>query len=86
MTEDAGLAQAQALLHELYVEVENITCKYENLARSLNRVSVRVEPDIRHRLSILRRELYEVHHLIDGLHRRFPETQERRLRSTVSTP
>ena len=74
MVEDAGAAQARALLRELCEQVADISHKLEAAERRGARTSVRgATHDRRHR-STLRRELYEAHRLIDGLHRRFPET------------
>jgi hypothetical protein len=74
MDDDAGAAQARALLRELYDHVAAISDKLEAAERGDHRTSVRgAARDRRHRLG-LRRELYEAHRLIDGLHRRYPET------------
>ena len=74
MVEDAGAAQARALLRELCEQVAEISHKLEAAERRGARTSIRgATHDRRHR-STLRRELYEAHRLIDGLHRRFPET------------
>jgi hypothetical protein len=77
MVEDAGAAQARALLRELCEQVAEISHKLEAAERRGARTSIRgATHDRRHR-STLRRELYEAHRLIDGLHRRFPETLPR---------
>jgi hypothetical protein len=77
MTEDAGAAQARALLRELGEHVAEISHKLEAAELRGARTSIRgATHDRRHR-STLRRELYEAHRLIDGLHRRYPETLPR---------
>jgi hypothetical protein len=74
MTDDAGAAQARALLRELGEHVAEISHKLEAAELRGARTSIRgATHDRRHR-STLRRELYEAHRLIDGLHRRYPET------------
>lgn len=75
MVDDAGSAQAGALLRELYEHVADISRKIELAEQRGCRTSARgAIHDHRHQ-SVLRRELYEAHRLIDGLHRRFPETE-----------
>lgn len=76
MVEDAGAAQARALIRELRDHVEVISRKIEKCERR-RQVSVRGEAHGRRIQSALRRELYETHRLIDGLHRRYPETSDR---------
>jgi hypothetical protein len=76
MAEDAGAAQARALLRELRDQVADISNKLEAVERD-PRTSIRGASHDRRRQSALRRELYEAHRLIDGLHRRFPETLPR---------
>lgn len=74
MVDDAGGAQAQALLGELYGHVVDISHKLEAADERNRRArahgNARKDPVA----GILRRELYEAHRLIDGLHRRFPHT------------
>ena len=74
MAEDAGAAQARALLRALSDQVIDISNKLEAAERHDPRTSIRGATHDRRRQSALRRELYEAHRLIDGLHRRFPET------------
>jgi len=74
MVEDAGAAQARALLRELGEHVAEISHKLEAAERRGARTSVRGATHDRKQQSTLRRELYEAHRLIDGLHRRYPET------------
>jgi hypothetical protein len=74
MGEDAGAAQARALLRELRDQVADISTKLEAAERHDPRTSIRGATHDRRRRSALRRELYEAHRLIDGLHCRFPET------------
>lgn len=74
MVEDAGAAQARALLREMHEQVFEISRKLETAERRHRRTSIRGASQDRRQLAALRRELYEVHHMIDGLHRRYPET------------
>lgn len=74
MVDDAGTSQARALLRELYGHVDDISRKLE---AADGRTLSAQRRGVRHRDPMaltLRHELYEVHRLIDGLHRRFPET------------
>lgn len=74
MVDDGGAAQARAFLLELHGHVRDISHRLE-LADERNRHAHRRGIPRRDPMAgILRRELYEVHRLIDGLHRRFPET------------
>jgi hypothetical protein len=74
MSEDAGAAQARLLLTELYEQIHEISRKLETAEMRGLRVSARGATHDRREQSQLRRDLYEAHHLVDGLHRRFPET------------
>jgi hypothetical protein len=74
MSDDAGAAQARALLRELGEHVVEISHKLEAAELRGSRTSVRGATHDRKHRSTLRRELYEAHRLIDGLHRRYPET------------
>ena len=74
MADDTGVLQAQALLRELYEQVERISRKVERAELRSPRTSVRGMAHDHRQRSELRRELYEAHRLIDGIHRRFPET------------
>jgi predicted nucleic acid-binding Zn-ribbon protein len=74
MIEDVGVAQARILLRELHEQVSDVSLKLERMERRGHRTSVRGAASDRRQQSELRRELYEAHRLIDGLHRRFPET------------
>ncbi len=68
------MSQARQFLAALYDQVAEISHKLEVVdarnRRARARGTARVDP----RAGDLRRELYEAHRLIDGLHRRFPET------------
>jgi uncharacterized membrane protein len=75
MFEDADTAQARELLHSLYAHVDEISEKLEAAEEKSEQVHGRVERVVRRRAASLRRELYEAHRLIDGLHCRFPATQ-----------
>ena len=75
MVEDAAEnAQARALLGELYGHVEDISHKLEAAEERNRRASARGNSRRDSTAGILRRELYEAHRLIDGLHRRYPQT------------
>ncbi|MET0698924.1 MAG: hypothetical protein ABWY93_04600 [Mycobacterium sp.] len=73
MIEDAGAAQARALLKELHGHVAELSQKIEAAEGRGHRASIRGAALDRRAHNTLRRELYEAHRLIDGLHRRFPE-------------
>ncbi len=73
MVEDTGAAQARALLRALHDHVAEITEKIEVAETRGHRASIRGAAQDRRQHSALRRDLYEAHRLIDGLHRRFPE-------------
>lgn len=81
MVDDAGNAQAKALLSELYGHVADISHKLEAADQRNRRASARGNSRRDPIAGILRRELYEAHRLIDGLHRRYPQTvpESRRL-------
>jgi hypothetical protein len=81
--DDAGTAQARALLAELFDHVAEISHKIE-IVEHHRRSSARGASLDRRQHSELRRELYEVHRLIDGLHRRFPQTDPRTRRGIPS--
>ncbi|CAM5727892.1 hypothetical protein MAUB1S_11793 [Mycolicibacterium aubagnense] len=68
MIDSPDVAQAAHLRAELWRQVEEISLELEHAERRERRLS-----DWRHRTSRrLRTELYEAHHLIDALNRRFP--------------
>ena len=75
VVDDAESAQAQALLGELYGHVAETRHKLEaaEYRRAHAHGSSLQDPIVR----VLRLELHEVHRLIAGLHRRFPECVER---------
>lgn len=74
MTEDAAVSQARRLLAALYDQVADISRKLEIVDARNRRARARGNSRVDPRAGDLRRELYEAHRLIDGLHRRFPET------------
>ena len=74
MIDDAGNAQAQALLGELYGHVADISNKLEAAEERNRRAHARGTARRDPIAGVLRRELYEAHRLIDGLHRRYPRT------------
>ncbi|MBI3225214.1 MAG: hypothetical protein HYZ39_09165 [Mycolicibacterium cosmeticum] len=74
MTEDAAVSQARQLLKALYDQVSDISRKLEIVDARNRRARARGNSRVDPRAGDLRRELYEAHRLIDGLHRRFPET------------
>jgi F0F1-type ATP synthase membrane subunit b/b' len=75
MREDADTAQARELLHSLYAQVDEISQKLEAAEAKFRREDGRAQSSVRREAARLRRELYEAHRLIDGLHRRFPATR-----------
>lgn len=74
MIDDADSAQAQAFLGELYGYVSDISPKLEAADERNRRARARGNSRKDPIAGILRRELYEAHRLIDGLHRRYPHT------------
>ncbi|MCW2517055.1 MAG: hypothetical protein JWR11_6097 [Mycobacterium sp.] len=74
MVDDAGSAQAHALLGELYGHVADISNKLEAAEARNRRARARGNTRRDPIAGTLRRELYEAHRLIDGLHRRYPQT------------
>ena len=78
MVEDADTAQARELLHTLYAHVDEISDKLEAAERKSRRAHGRGGSLVRREAAGLRRELYETHRLIDGLHGRFPVTRPQR--------
>lgn len=81
MSHDAEVAQARSLLRELDDQVEKVSRKLEIVERRNRRMSARGIAHVHRQQSELRRDLYEAHRLIDGLHRRYPETRQPRLRA-----
>ena len=76
MSEDIGAAQARLLLIALQDQVTAISVEIESAELRGQRTSVRGRLRDHHEQAELRRDLYEVHRLIDRLHRRFPETAD----------
>ena len=74
MVDDVGGAQALALLGEMYGQVDEISHKLEAAESRNRRARARGNTRKDPIAGILRRELYEAHRLIDGLHRRYPQT------------
>jgi predicted nucleic acid-binding Zn-ribbon protein len=74
MVENPGAAQARLLLGALHEQVAAISHKIEKAERRDHRTSTRGAVHDRRQQSELRRDLYEAHRLIDGLHHRYPET------------
>jgi len=74
MVEDTGIAQARELLGALYQQVSKTSHQLEAVEYRNRRVGARGNAYGHRHQSALRRELYEEHRLIAGLHRRFPET------------
>jgi predicted RNase H-like nuclease (RuvC/YqgF family) len=75
MREDADTAQARELLHFLHAQVEEISQKLEAAENRTRQRHGRTQSFARREAASLRRELYEAHRLIDGLHNRFPATR-----------
>lgn len=74
MVDDVGAAQARALLRELFRYVSEVSQKLQAADERNRRSHLRGIARRDATAGALRRDLYEVHRLIDGLHRRFPET------------
>lgn len=74
MSDDAEALQARTLLKELRDQVEKVSRQLEIVERRNQRRSARGIAHIHRQQSELRRELREAHRLMDGLHRRYPET------------
>lgn len=74
MVDESSIAQARSFLTELYHQVAVVSQRIEAAERRCPRTSARGQAMNRRMQSSMRRELYEVHRLIDGIHRRFPET------------
>lgn len=78
MTEEASVAQARTLLASLYEHVNEVSttmAKTEHLIRHTSRHSTTHRHHHR-RASAMRKDLYEAHRLIDGLHHRYPATRD----------
>ncbi len=78
MVEDADTAQAWELLESLWAHVDEISEKLEAAEEKSRQAHGRTESLVRRQAVSLRRDLYEAHRLIDGLHGRFPATRPRR--------
>lgn len=74
MAEDPGEAQARVLLRELYGHVADVSSRLEAVDEFNRRAYQNGSASRDPMASALRRDLYEAHRLIDGLHRRFPGT------------
>ena len=83
MDEDAGSAQAQALLDELHGHVAGLSDKLEAAEARSRRARARGNKRNDPVTSSLRRDLHEARRLIDGLHRRYPTVP--RNRSPISS-
>jgi hypothetical protein len=77
--DDADTAQARELLQSLHTHVDEVSKKVESAEIRTRRAQGHAAVVARRRVATLRRELYETHRLIDGLHRRFPDTRPRRI-------
>jgi hypothetical protein len=74
MVEEPAIGQARLLLHALHEHVAEISEKLQAAERNRN-LSSRGSALDRRRAADLRKDLYEAHRLIDGLHKRFPEVR-----------
>ena len=83
MEDEAGYAQALALLRELNGHVVEISHKLEAAESRSRRARARGNTRKDPIAGILRRELYEAHRLIDGLHKRYPQTAPQTRRPAV---
>jgi hypothetical protein len=77
--DDPDLAQARLLLASLWEHVGDTSRKIEAVEARVQSMTPGTGPHVQHRrqAEMLRRELYETHRLIEGLHRRFPHTAKR---------
>jgi hypothetical protein len=76
MVVDASTAQAREMLGSLEEYLVEISRKLKRVeAERDRRVSMRGASLHRRQRAELRREFYEAHRLIDGIHRRFPQTR-----------
>jgi hypothetical protein len=75
MVEDAAVGQALLLLAALHEQVRDISEKLQAAERNSRNLRSRGTAGDQRRALELRRDLYEAHRLIDGLHRRFPEVR-----------
>jgi hypothetical protein len=73
MDDDAGSAQARALLAELRGHVTDLSHKLQAAEERNRRAQLRGISRRDPAAGNLRRELGEAHRLIDGLRRRFPD-------------
>lgn len=76
MGEDAETEQAEALLSELRKRAAATAHHLERAESRRVRTSAHGKAFDRRLKSALRNELSEVHRLIDGLHRRYPQTRQ----------
>lgn len=74
MLDDVEALQARTLLKELRAQVEKASRQLEIVEQRNQRRSARGTAHVHRQQSELRRELREAHRLMDGLHRRYPET------------
>jgi hypothetical protein len=71
--DEADIAQASLLVAALWEQVNETSDKLEAAEHRLARAhAATISSLYRRQAAELRRELYQAHHLIDGLHRRFP--------------
>jgi hypothetical protein len=76
--DETGVAQARELLAALHEQVKEISHKLETIETRGFRVSARSASHNERVRRELRRDVYEAHHHIDGIHRRFPATRPER--------
>jgi Mg2+ and Co2+ transporter CorA len=74
MPENADLAQAQMLMRLLQDEINEVSDKIEAAERRARQPHQYGHGQLVRSIAQLRRQLYEAHRLVDGLHRRFPAT------------
>lgn len=76
MAENVGTEQARKLLAELHSHLADISLKLDAADQRNQRSRARGNPRKDPIASVLRREFHETHRLIDGIHRRFPQTAQ----------
>ncbi len=75
MPEDPAVEQALLLLAALHEQVTEISDKLQAAERNSRNLRSRGTAADQRRAADLRRDLYEAHRLIEGLHKRFPEVR-----------
>ncbi|CAN5247781.1 hypothetical protein BH09ACT8_BH09ACT8_23350 [soil metagenome] len=86
MVENPAVAQAFLLLAALHEQVSDISDKLQAAERNSRNLRSRGAAVDQRRALQLRKDLYEAHRLIDGLHRRFPDVRPAPTPRTANDP